>query len=207
MGFWSGLFNNTSGDLASDAKKLIKQGNKAVNKLFGDASTVRDADRLAENLDKLAIAHDKYDTASGKDVNKAKREFQRAYNKAEEGFKGAMDYLKDAKSTARGQRVGKVLKSKLFLIPAAIATVTVVGAKMISNKNKRAREELVENREKAIAAQQADNATLRDSNKMMGLDPTPGDIAAGVIARRNGVAAGVDHSNPNMTAGNFEAVR
>jgi|GEM_PF-4463139 len=158
----------------------------------------------AEVADKFAAY--KGAVATGVGVTEAREALSESRKAATGILKEAKSHIGDIKSFARGNFIGKILSSKFFLVPAAIVAATVVLAKLVSGKNKRSRAELVENRNQAIAAQQAEVDAIK-ANTMMGLAPAPGDHAARVLAARSGAAMGIDTSNPNMTAANFEAVR
>ncbi|MEQ1705676.1 MAG: hypothetical protein ABL867_06855 [Rickettsiales bacterium] len=212
-------------DFLDNAERAYLQIGKLKDKALGHADTARIAGKLQEHGELLGNKISAYNTGPkidpkilssmsaeeveamvAKKAATAKAELIKTYNIVTKTMTQATAQVGEAKSFARGQTVGKILKSKFFIIPVAIGTAAVLAGKIISGKNKRDRAELVENRNQAIAAQQAEVDAIK-ANTMMGLAPAPGDHAARVLAGRSGAAMGIDASNPNMTAANFEAVR
>ena len=129
----------------------------------------------------------------------------------------ALGTVKDAfvKSTnAVAYGAGKIgLRTPLIVggvLAAGVGVATFLGRKR-ADKAKESQMALRDNQMEAmkadiIANQQAMAQPAIGANTMMGLQPVAGDHANRVLAARNG-GMGVDTSNPNMTAANFEAAR
>ena len=99
------------------------------------------------------------------------------------------------------------MSSKYFLVPAAIVAAAAAISKVSSKRKEQKRQELVENRNQNIDSLRADVAALSNGNTMMGMQPVAGDHAARVLSGRNGASAGVDTSNPAVSAIPYEVVR
>lgn len=140
-----------------------------------------------------------------------------AYKKSSEIIKAGMSRVGELKSFVAGSSVASVARamvSKSFLIPAAIVAAVAAVVMFAVGGGKKDRTEAAESRGQNIQALSNEVAALKDQGHLLGSEDTlmgekkvtNGAHGQSVLARRGGVAAGVDTSNPNMTAANFTAV-
>lgn len=194
---------NTAENVIGGVEKISE---KLYKPKYNSGSQLADPLKKAGAEVAYKLAEYKGAVASGVGVVEAREALSASRKSAAGLLKGAKNHIGDIKSFARGNFIGKIISSKLFLVPAAIVAATVVLAKLISGKAKRNKAEEIENRNKATEALRTEVESLRGANTMMGMQPAPGDHAARVLAGRNGAAMGVDTSIPNQTAVPYTAV-
>lgn len=182
---------------------------------------------LQENREKFGNALNGLNDAvrAGSGVKEAKEAFNSARSDANQAFKGAKKHLSGYKWSGRGAAVGRFMGStagKVVTGAVAIPTLLIGGAVAAglfsASRNKKSmesREELqmrqLEATNAEVAALQQQTAAMQQQramggNTMMGMQPVHGEHAQRVLAARGG-NMGIDPSNPNMSAANYEAVR
>lgn len=91
------------------------------------------------------------------------------------------------------------------VVATAVAGVALWAGNRRSEKARESRDELHQQKMDSMRAEMATMQPQVGANTLMGLEPTPGDRAARVMAARNG-GMGLDASNPPVSMP-YEAVR
>lgn len=193
-------------------KQAVNSTGKQLKKLTRRLPTVEGGEGLgvevAQHYEALKAARDAHKAAlkTGVGVAEATKTLGDAHKAAAPVLEKASGFVSDAKSFARGERIGKIITNKPLMIATAATAAIIALVKHSSNKAKRERAEEVANREQQLAAMREETNMIRGANTMMGMTPTPGDHAARVLSARNGMAVGLDTSNPPVDM-NYQVVR
>ncbi len=200
-----------SGDFIKGVEKTERHLNNSVadlNKL-GKKEEAAALLRLNERLGDARVHHAN-PAEHNMNVEAAKENLLKIHKEAAEKAKEAKAQVKTLKWQNRGNKFGKVVRSKLFIVPAAVVGAITAAAMFSSKRAKQERAEEVAGREQKTQEMREDVAALRavqnGQNTLMGIPPTPGDHAARVLSARNGAAAGIDTSNPALNM-NYDVVR
>lgn len=208
MGFWKGIKEAVSHRWAANsAKSFLKNAQKTSEKLpkYQGEKLVDPLKEAAADVGDKFMAY-KDAVAAGVGVSGARESLSFSREAAAEVLKDAKRHISGIKSFASGKFIGRVLSSKLFLIPAAIVAAAVVVAKLIfGGKGDKAEE--TENKRQSTQALRSEVEALRGADTLWGEQKvTDGAHVQRVMAGRNGGAAmGVDTSNPAISM-NYDIV-